>query len=227
MRHREESRDVRLIAWLDSLRADAIFGWRQLKKKKVTSAAAILSLALGIGACTVGVPAHRRPAAAASSSRRARASLRALRMKSVLMANPERSTVGRIRHFRQMRAAVKDQAELIAISYAERTDLTYRSDQEMEKAYTAIRLRMDVQLFRTPACRRASAHRKRRSRTRRASAMPCSRMIIGRAASDRIRKSSGAPSGWAIDSLRDRRRGGSAFHRHRARHRSPTFSFPP
>ena len=34
-----------------------------------------------------------------------------------------------------MRAAVKDQAELIAISYAERTDLTYGSDQEMEKAY--------------------------------------------------------------------------------------------
>ncbi|MGH9810993.1 MAG: multidrug ABC transporter substrate-binding protein, partial [Terriglobia bacterium] len=52
LRQREESRDVRVIAWLDSLRADAIFGWRQLKKKKVTSAAAILSLALAIGACT-------------------------------------------------------------------------------------------------------------------------------------------------------------------------------
>ena len=34
-----------------------------------------------------------------------------------------------------MRAAAKDQAELIAISYAERTDLTYGSDEEMEKAY--------------------------------------------------------------------------------------------
>ena len=34
-----------------------------------------------------------------------------------------------------MRAAVKDQAELLAVSYAERMDLTYRSDQEMEKAY--------------------------------------------------------------------------------------------
>src|ERR1039457_7227853 len=49
---REQSRDIRLVAWLDSLRADAIFGWRQLKKRKVTSAAAILSLALAIGACT-------------------------------------------------------------------------------------------------------------------------------------------------------------------------------
>src|SRR5246127_1662032 len=52
LRLREESRDVRLIAWLDSLRADTVFGWRQLKKKKVTSAAAILSLALAIGSCT-------------------------------------------------------------------------------------------------------------------------------------------------------------------------------
>src|SRR5579859_2512881 len=52
LRLREESRDVRLVAWLDSLRADAVFGWRQLVKKKVTSAAAILSLALAIGACT-------------------------------------------------------------------------------------------------------------------------------------------------------------------------------
>src|SRR5579872_3962259 len=52
LRRRDESRDVRVIAWLDSLRADAIFGWRQLTKNRVTSAAAILSLALGIGACT-------------------------------------------------------------------------------------------------------------------------------------------------------------------------------
>ena len=34
LRHREHSLDVRLIAWLDSLRADAIFGWRQLNKKR-------------------------------------------------------------------------------------------------------------------------------------------------------------------------------------------------
>src|SRR6266568_800764 len=52
LRQRDESRDVRAIAWLDALRADAVFGWRQLKKNKVTSAAAILSLALAIGSCT-------------------------------------------------------------------------------------------------------------------------------------------------------------------------------
>src|SRR5215469_6539298 len=52
LRLREESRDVRLIVWLESLRADAVFGWRQRMRNKLASAAAILSLALGIGACT-------------------------------------------------------------------------------------------------------------------------------------------------------------------------------
>src|SRR6266478_6789961 len=52
LRHREESRDAKLITWLESLRPDAVLGWRQLNKTKVTSAAAILSLALAIGACT-------------------------------------------------------------------------------------------------------------------------------------------------------------------------------
>src|SRR5260370_37679055 len=52
LRKREASRDMRVIAWLDSLRADAVFGWRQLRKKKVTSTAALLSLALAIGSCT-------------------------------------------------------------------------------------------------------------------------------------------------------------------------------
>src|SRR5687768_15336692 len=49
---REDSRDIKLAAWLDSLRSDVVFGWRQLLKNKVTSGSAILSLALAIGACT-------------------------------------------------------------------------------------------------------------------------------------------------------------------------------
>src|SRR5262245_25171294 len=52
LRQREASRDIRLIPWLDALRADAVFGWRQLHKRKVTSAVAILSLGLAFGACT-------------------------------------------------------------------------------------------------------------------------------------------------------------------------------
>jgi putative ABC transport system permease protein len=135
LRPREESRDIRIVAWLDSLRADAIFGWRQLKKNKATTAVAILSLALAIGSCTA---AFRL--------------IDALLLRPLPVAHPERLYMagrqgidpgGNFRVgesweyplFRQMRAAVKDRAELIAISYADRVDLTYASDQEMEKAY--------------------------------------------------------------------------------------------
>ena len=52
LQRREESRDIRLVPWLESLRADAVFGWRQIVKRKAASAAAILSLALAIGSCT-------------------------------------------------------------------------------------------------------------------------------------------------------------------------------
>ncbi len=135
LRHSEASRDVRLIPWLDSLRADAIFGWRQLNKRKMTSAAAILSLALAIGACT---SAFRL--------------IDALLLRPLPVADPERlyavvfegpGADGKVNvydscsypMFLQWRSVVKDQAESVAISYADRIDLTYGSDQEMEKAY--------------------------------------------------------------------------------------------
>ena len=133
LRQREASRDLRLLPWLDSLRADAVFGWRQLLKKKVTSAAAVLSLALAIGACT---SAFRlidalllRPLPVAEPGR------------LYLLAQQGIDPGGHFRIgesseyplFRRLRAVAKDQAELIAISYANRTDLTYGSDEEMEK----------------------------------------------------------------------------------------------
>jgi len=135
LRHREESRDARMVPWLDSLRADAVFGWRQLQKKKLTSAAAMVSLGLGIGACT---SAFRlidalllRPLPVAAPER----IYAAVRQEIDFDGKPAVFDGWAYPAFRQMRAAVKDQAELIAISYAERTDLTYQSDQEMEKAY--------------------------------------------------------------------------------------------
>src|SRR5580658_7822242 len=51
LRQCEASRQVRVAGWVDGLRADVVFGWRQLKRNRVTSAAAILSLALAMGAC--------------------------------------------------------------------------------------------------------------------------------------------------------------------------------
>ena len=52
LHHRESAREARLLPWLDSLGSDVVFGWRQLRKRPAVSAAAILSLALAIGATT-------------------------------------------------------------------------------------------------------------------------------------------------------------------------------
>jgi predicted permease len=135
LRHREESRDVRIVAWLDSLRADAIFGWRQLVKNKGTSVAAILSLALAIGSCTSAFrlidALLMRPLPVAGAER-----LHAVSYAVVDNDGKPRTYDGcAYPMFRQMRASVRDQAELLAISSAERVDLTYASDQEMEKAH--------------------------------------------------------------------------------------------
>jgi putative ABC transport system permease protein len=135
LRQREASRAVRVAGWLDGLRADVIFGWRQLKRNQVTSAAAVLSLALAMGAC---VSAFRL--------------IDALLLRSLPVMNPERlyeisyngTGLGGKPYsfdsssypaFRKMREAAQGEADLIAVSYAARTDLTYASDEEMEKAY--------------------------------------------------------------------------------------------
>jgi predicted permease len=52
LRLRESSREVRLLAWLESLARDARMGARLLRRDLVVSGSAILSLAIAIGACT-------------------------------------------------------------------------------------------------------------------------------------------------------------------------------
>lgn len=113
-------------AWFDSLRADAVLGWRRLRKSKVTSAAAVLSLALALGSC---VAAFRL--------------IDALLLRPLPVAHPERlyslvrSTYDGWEYgqFTRMRDAVSDQAALIAISFAERVDLTFSLDDDMEKGH--------------------------------------------------------------------------------------------
>ena len=131
---RQQSHDTKVVGWLDSLRADLVFGWRQLKRSKVTSIAAILSLALAIGACT---SAFRL--------------IDALLWRPLQVDHPERLYVlsrqgigfdGKFGSFdswaypdfQLMRAAAKDEAALLAISYTDHADVTYKTDQEMEKA---------------------------------------------------------------------------------------------
>ncbi len=133
--HRDQSRDARVIGWLDSLRADAILGWRQLGKSKATSVVAILSLGLAFGACT---SAFRL--------------IDALLLRPLPIKNPERLYVFRYKGigydgslmtieaseypmFRRMLPVLKGQADLLAISYAHPRDLTYASDEDMERPY--------------------------------------------------------------------------------------------
>ena len=135
LRQREASRAVRVAGWLDGLRADVMFGWRQLRRNRVTSAAAVLSLALAMGAC---VSAFRlidalllRPLPVTAPERlyvlsREQFDNKGMPMNGDGWAYPD---------FARMRAAAKGRAELIAASYTNRLDLTYATDEEMEKGY--------------------------------------------------------------------------------------------
>ena len=115
--------------------ADAVLGWRRLRKSKVTSAAAVLSLALALGS---SVAAFRL--------------IDALLLRPLPIAHPERLyglarqgfvNLGKIStydgweygQFTRMRDAVANQATLIAISFAERVDLTFNSEAEMEEGH--------------------------------------------------------------------------------------------
>jgi len=136
LHHRESSRDAKLLPWLDSLRADALFGLRQLRKNKITTAAAILSLALALGACT---SAFRlidalllRPLPVAHADRLYLLTRKGLNFNGVygVFDGTEYPL------FQIMRDSAKDQANLIAVSWNKREDITYSaSDQDAEKAH--------------------------------------------------------------------------------------------
>ena len=134
LRHREASRQHRVSGWLESLRIDLVFGLRQLKRNKVTSVAAILSLGLAMGAC---VGAFRL--------------VDALLWRPLPIAHPERlhslwysvfDFDGNLREFHSwayldflnIQKAMRGRADLMVVSYARPTDLTYSSDDAMERA---------------------------------------------------------------------------------------------
>src|SRR5262245_61270060 len=113
LRTREAVRDAIVSTWLESLLADSRYGLRQLWKNKKTAAAAILSLGLGMGAC---MAAFRL--------------IDALLLRPLPVSDPDSLYVlGSVQNedgetfiqesfnypgFRTLRAAVKDQASLMA-----------------------------------------------------------------------------------------------------------------
>ena len=135
LRHREASRDARLITWLDALRGDAIFGLRQLRKNKITSAAAVLSLALGMGLAVAGFRLldaflwHPLPVAHADR-------LYAVVRQGFGPGGDFRvSEANEYPLFVRERAALRGEAELVAVTYSEydRAELTFKTDDEIEK----------------------------------------------------------------------------------------------
>jgi hypothetical protein len=134
-RTHEASHDARLIPWLDSLRADAVFGWRQILKKKTSTAAAVLSLALATGACA---GAFRivdallfRPLPVSDPNRLFAVSFENIGAEGKLSYYDSCSYP----MFLRSRDALKPQAELFGVSFADHTDLTYRADEDMERAH--------------------------------------------------------------------------------------------
>jgi putative ABC transport system permease protein len=122
--------------WIDSMLADVSFGWRQLWKRKVTTLAAVISLALGIGSCMAAfqlvdalflrpMPAVQNPSSlyAVTYTRQATAYL------------PSSTDTNSYPFFEHARDLVKGEAELAAASTMNHIDVTYRSDAETEKAY--------------------------------------------------------------------------------------------
>ena len=137
LRAREEGYSIRAAGWLESILADVSFGWRQLCRNQVTSFAAVLSLAIGTGSC---VAAFRlidallwRPLPISGSSK-----LYVLSHKMTgFDGKPVEDNHWGTSEFKVMRDAVKEQADLIAISDADRTDITWSTDDDMEKAHVA------------------------------------------------------------------------------------------
>ncbi len=136
LRHREASRDVRLAAWLESLCADLVFGWRQVNKHRAASLAAVLSLGLAMGAC---LAAFRLIDALL---------LRPLPVKDphtlVYLTYPYVNNLAVIQYdgeifdypqFRVLRAAAKDQAELLAISQPSSNGLSFGGEEERERIH--------------------------------------------------------------------------------------------
>ncbi len=130
---RERSRDIKLIPWLDSMLADAVFGWRQLRKRPSVSTAAILSLALAIGATTAAFQL-----------------IDAVLLRTLPVSHPNAlfylavNNVDRDGHpdygddfdyptFRQYREVVADRADLMVVGFNARQDAVFGSGSESER----------------------------------------------------------------------------------------------
>lgn len=128
-------RDQRGIPWLDRLISDVVFGWRQLRKRRAATTAAILSLALTMGATTA---AFRL--------------VDAVILRKLPVADPDRLFyITTIRTdsqnrpepredfdyptFRRYAAAVADRADVMVVGINARWEALFQSSAERERIY--------------------------------------------------------------------------------------------
>jgi predicted permease len=135
LKHRDNAHDARVVVWLDSLRADAVYGWRRLARSKVTTAAAVISLGLAIGACTAAFRLTDallwRPLPIAEPHE-------IYEVETVGVGfdgKPETGNHWSYSEFVTMRDAVKADAELIANSAVDSQDVQVPGSSSTEKAY--------------------------------------------------------------------------------------------
>ena len=158
----DASGNARVNLWLDSLRADFVLAWRRLRTSKVTSGAAIVSLAFGIGACLAAFQLIDalllRPLPIAAPDRLYAIS----RQEFPSNAQPTTRETWEYPLFREMRAAVASQATLIAISERRTRGNQLALRWRNRKSARAIRFRRYVRNLRTPCRLRSPALAKRR-----------------------------------------------------------------
>jgi predicted permease len=133
LRYREESRDIKNLPWLDSLRSDISFGWRQLLKKKMVTSVAILSLALGIGS-TTSVFRLVEAGFLRKLDIRAAERLHFLRYTTLNIdgKEAERDSFA-YQELLVMRDALRGEAELLMVSFADRQNISFGEPTQVER----------------------------------------------------------------------------------------------
>jgi len=126
-------RDRRGIPWLHALSADVVFGWRQLNRHRVVTAAAILSLGLAIGATSAAFrlvdAVLLRPLPIAEPDRLSYAATRML------------DAQGRLDYrdgwdyptYRRYRELVGDRADLLVVGSSSRVEATIGQAEDVEQ----------------------------------------------------------------------------------------------
>lgn len=132
---KEAYRDQRGLPRLEALVSDVIFGWRQLRKHPAASAAAILSLALAIGATTAAF----RLVDAALLRKLPIAEPDRLSYIAITFVDREGRPDTRIDFdyptFRQYRETVADRADLLLVGMISRQDVIFSNSNETERMY--------------------------------------------------------------------------------------------